>query len=42
MTVDFETIEKDAGVTVRDRDTGEQKRMTIDELVGFVKKELTS
>lgn len=42
VTVDFETIEKDAGVTVRDRDTGEQKRMTIDELVGFVKKELSS
>ena len=42
VTVDFETIEKDAGVTVRDRDTGEQKRMTIDELVGFVKKELAS
>lgn len=41
VTVDFDTIEKDAGVTVRDRDTGEQKRMTIDELVSFVKTQLS-
>ncbi len=40
VTVDFETIEKDAGVTVRDRDTGEQKRMSVSELVEFVKKSL--
>ncbi|KND50730.1 MAG: glycine--tRNA ligase [Parcubacteria bacterium C7867-003] len=40
VTVDFETIEKDAGVTVRDRDTGEQKRMGVDELLAFVKSEL--
>lgn len=40
VTVDFETIEKDAGVTVRDRDTGEQKRMTTSELIDFVKSEL--
>ncbi len=37
VTVDFETIEKDAGVTVRDRDTGEQKRMTVAEIVEHVK-----
>jgi glycyl-tRNA synthetase len=41
VTVDFETIEKDAGVTVRDRDTGEQKRMSVSELIDFVKSELT-
>lgn len=41
VTVDFETIEKDAGVTVRDRDTGEQKRMTVDELVKYAKEQLT-
>ncbi len=41
VTVDFDTIEKDAGVTVRDRDTGEQKRMSVEELVSFVKKELS-
>ncbi len=40
VTVDFETIEKDAGVTVRDRDTGEQKRITVDELVKYVKEQL--
>lgn len=42
VTVDFETVEKDAGVTVRDRDTGEQKRMTTEEFIQFVKKELAS
>ncbi len=40
VTVDFETIEKDAGVTARDRDTGEQKRISVDELVSFVRSEL--
>jgi glycyl-tRNA synthetase len=40
ITVDFETIEKDAGVTVRDRDTGEQKRMQLSELVEFIKASL--
>ncbi len=37
VTVDFETIEKHAGVTIRDRDTGEQKRMSVSELVGHIK-----
>ena len=36
ITIDFETIEKDAGVTVRDRDTLAQVRMTEDELVRFL------
>ncbi|MEQ1500394.1 MAG: glycine--tRNA ligase [Parcubacteria group bacterium] len=40
VTVDFETIEKDAGVTVRDRDTGEQKRLSVSELVSYVKSQL--
>lgn len=40
VTVDFETIEQNNGVTVRDRDTGEQKRMQVSELVEFVKQEL--
>jgi len=40
VTVDFDTIEKNAGVTVRDRDTGEQTRMPISELVGFVKSKI--
>ncbi|OHA16314.1 MAG: glycine--tRNA ligase [Candidatus Taylorbacteria bacterium RIFCSPHIGHO2_01_FULL_44_110] len=33
VTVDFETIEKHAGVTVRDRDTGGQERVSEKELV---------
>ena len=40
LTVDFDTIEKDAGVTVRDRDSGEQTRIPISELVGFVKSKI--
>ncbi|MFZ2621455.1 MAG: glycine--tRNA ligase [Minisyncoccia bacterium] len=40
VTVDFETIEKDAGVTVRNRDTGEQKRMQVSELINFVKSQI--
>jgi glycyl-tRNA synthetase len=37
VTIDFETIEQNSGVTVRDRDTGEQKRMSVEDLVNFVK-----
>jgi glycyl-tRNA synthetase len=33
VTVDFDTIEKDNAVTVRDRETGEQTRVAIDKLV---------
>lgn len=32
VTIDFDTIEKDAGVTVRDRDTGKQERVKIEDL----------
>ncbi len=42
VTVDFETIEKDAGVTLRDRDTGEQKRMSVQEVKDFVKSQLSN
>jgi glycyl-tRNA synthetase len=37
VTVDFETIEKDAGVTVRDRDTATQERIAISDLVSHIK-----
>jgi glycyl-tRNA synthetase len=37
ITVDFQTIEEDDTVTVRDRDTMEQKRVAVAELVDFVK-----
>lgn len=40
VTVDFDTIEKDDTVTVRDRDTGEQERVTVNELVSFLKTKL--
>ncbi len=36
ITVDFDTIEKDNCVTVRDRDTMEQQRVAIDDLVKFL------
>jgi glycyl-tRNA synthetase len=40
VTVDFETLEQNTGVTVRDRDTGEQKRMQVDELISYIKSQL--
>lgn len=40
ITVDFETIEDDAGVTVRDRDSTEQVRMSIDELIPYLSKKI--
>lgn len=40
VTVDFETIEKNNGVTIRDRDTGEQKRMQVSEMVEYIKSQL--
>ncbi len=40
VTVDFETIEQNAGVTVRDRDTGEQKRMTVEEFIAHAKSQI--
>ena len=39
LTVDFDTL-KDNSVTVRDRDTMEQERVKIDELVGYLNKKL--
>lgn len=41
VTVDFQTLEDDS-VTIRDRDTTEQKRIPITEIVGFVKSKLSS
>ena len=36
VTVDFDTLEKSAGVTVRDRDSGKQERVAEGELVKWV------
>jgi glycyl-tRNA synthetase len=35
VTVDFDTLEKDDSVTVRDRDTMEQTRVKLSELNSF-------
>ena len=40
VTIDFDTIEKDSGVTIRDRDTGEQKRIAISEVAQFIKSKI--
>jgi glycyl-tRNA synthetase len=37
VTIDFDTIEKNAGVTVRNRDTGKQERVSIEELTKYLK-----
>ena len=40
VTVDFDTIEDNA-VTVRDRDTMEQVRLPIDQLVDYIQDKIT-
>jgi len=40
VTIDFDTLEKDAGVTVRDRDTGKQERVAEGELVTYLMQKL--
>ena len=40
VTIDFDTLEKDNSVTVRDRDTGAQDRVAINELVSLWKQKL--
>jgi len=40
ITVDFDTIEKDNTVTVRDRDTMEQERVKIEELKNYLEDKL--
>jgi glycyl-tRNA synthetase len=40
VTVDFETIEKGTGVTVRDRDTGKQERVVEKDLLEFLKSKI--
>lgn len=38
VTIDFDTIEKDAGVTIRNRDSGKQERVSIERLVSYLVK----
>jgi glycyl-tRNA synthetase len=40
VTVDFDTIEKDGTVTLRDRDSGKQERIKIEDLVSKIKTSL--
>jgi len=40
VTVDFDTIEKDDSVTVRDRDTGKQERVPLKEICKYLKRKL--
>ena len=40
VTYDFDTLEKDGCVTVRDRDTMEQERVKIEDLVGYIEKKI--
>ncbi|MCI5903584.1 MAG: glycine--tRNA ligase [Oscillospiraceae bacterium] len=40
ITYDFDTLEKDGCVTVRDRDTMEQERVKIDDLVQYLEKKM--
>ncbi|MEI7480230.1 MAG: glycine--tRNA ligase [bacterium] len=40
VTVDFDTVEKNAGVTVRNRDTGEQERVELENLEAYLKDKL--
>lgn len=41
VTVDFQTIEEDNTVTVRDRDTMEQQRVSVEQLPAFVAERVT-
>jgi glycyl-tRNA synthetase len=41
VTVDFDTIEKDQAVTVRDRNTGEQQRVSEKDLSSFLQEKLS-
>jgi glycyl-tRNA synthetase len=42
VTVDFDTLEKDEAVTVRDRDTMKQERIKIDELDNYFAEKFTA
>lgn len=37
VVIDFDTIEKNTGVTIRHRDTGEQERKSVEEVIEYIK-----
>jgi glycyl-tRNA synthetase len=41
VTVDFDTLEKGEGLTVRDRDSGKQERISEDNLVSYLKEKFS-
>lgn len=41
VTIDFDTIEKNAGVTVRDRDSGKQERVAEADLLDYLKNKIS-
>jgi glycyl-tRNA synthetase len=41
VTIDFDTLEQGTGVTVRDRDTGQQERIAEGELITYLRSKLT-
>ena len=42
ITIDFDTLEKDGSVTLRDRDTTEQKRLSPEEVIQFLETHIDS
>jgi glycyl-tRNA synthetase len=40
VTVDFETIEGDGTITLRDRDSTKQERLSEDELVSYLESQI--
>lgn len=40
VTIDFDTVEKDDSVTVRDRDTTKQDRIKVSELLNHIRGKL--
>ncbi|MBT6851065.1 MAG: hypothetical protein HOA16_07705, partial [Opitutae bacterium] len=40
VTVDFDTIEGDGSITLRDRDTTKQQRLSEDELIAFLEEQI--
>ena len=40
ITIDFDTIEKSAGVTVRDRDSGKQERVSENDLISYLREKM--
>ena len=40
VTVDFETIEGDGSITLRDRDTMKQQRLSEDEAISYIEEQI--